>query len=216
MAEGSDARDARRCARDSVEFARVAGLSDGVFAIALTLLVLGLETPDLSVAPLAEQLRERVPNLIGFALGFGLVANVWWAHHAFVGRLAAFDSGLMRRNLLLLALVALAPFPTGLVGAAPTERAAVVPFIGLFLALIGVTLTMVVHAHRAGLWRYPLSAGLYRWVRGSWIAAFAGMFVALLVALWLPVGGLVVATLSGALVEPSIARRAPRGYAEWS
>ena len=206
----------RRIERDSVEFARVANLSDGVFAIALTLLVLGLDVPDVGSVPLTEQLLERVPNLIGFGLGFGLVANVWWAHHAFVGRLAAFDPGLVRLNLLALALVALAPFPTGLVGAAPTDRAAVVFFIGLFLALIGVTLAMVVHAHRFRAWRYPLSADLYRWVRGSWIAAFAGMSTALLVALWLPVGGLIVATLSGALVEPLIARRAPRGYAEWA
>lgn len=216
MTAGRDGSDGRRWERDGVEFGRIVGLSDGVFAIGLTLLVLGLDVPDLSVAPLAEQLRDRLPNLIGFALGFGLVANVWWAHHAFVGRLRAFDARLLRLNLVVLALVALAPFPTGLVGAAPLERAAVLPFIGLFLALIGMNLAMVVHAQRVGAWRVPLPARLYRWVLGSWVAAFAGMLLALLVALVVPVGGLVVATLSGALVEPLIARRAPRGYADWA
>jgi len=202
--------------RDSLEFGRVAGLSDGVFAIAMTLLVLGLEVPDPSAAPLTEQLRDRIPNVIAFLLGFGLVANVWWTHHKFVGQLAAFDTGLLRLNLMFLGIVALAPFPTGMVGNAPTERWAVIPFIVLFVVLIALAVAMVGRAQALGLWRWPLSPALYRWVRLSWLAALGGMATAALVALVSPVAGLSVAALSGALVEPLIARRAPRGYAERS
>ncbi len=198
-----------------MEFGRIAGLSDGVFAIAMTLLVLGLEVPDVGAAPLTAQLRERLPNLIAFVLGFGLVANVWWSHHKFVGQLAWFDPTLKRLNLLLLGAVALTPFPTGLVGAAPTERAAVLPFIALFLVLIGLSLVMVRHAQAVGAWRWPLTPTLFRWVQAGWLAAFAGLTVALLIAIWLPVGGLVAATLSGT-AEALIGRRAPRGYSEWA
>ncbi len=206
----------RRYDRDSPEFGRVANLSDGVFAIAMTLLVLGLEVPAMGGAPLAALLRERIPNLVAFVLGFVLVANMWWAHHKFVSQLGCFEPGLIRLNLLFLGAVALAPFPTGLVGTAPHERAAVVPFILLFIALHCVFLAMVARAHGQQAWRWPLSATMYRWVRFSWLAAIAGMAVALLVALWVPVGGLVVATLNGVVTDRVIARRAPRGYTEWS
>ena len=202
--------------RDTLEFGRVANLSDGVFAIAMTLLVLGLEVPDPALGPLGEQLRDRLPNLIAFVLGFGLVGNVWWSHHKFVGQLAAFDAGLLRLNLLFLGVVALAPFTTGMVGSAPTDRWAVVPFVGLFVLLLALSTAMVGRVQALGLWRWPLSPALYRWVRLSWYAALGMMTAAALVALMSPVAGLVVASLSGTVVEPLIARRAPRGYVERS
>ena len=201
--------------RDSPEFGRVANLSDGVFAIAMTLLVLGLEVPTMGEAPLAALLRERIPNLVAFVLGFVLVANMWLAHHKFVSQLGSFEPGLIRLNLLFLGAAALVPFPTGLIGVAPHERAAVLPFIVLFIVLNGVFLAMIARAHSQQAWRWPLSATMYRWVRFSWLAALAGMALALLVALWIPVGGLVVATLHGVVSDPVIARRAPRGYSDW-
>jgi len=204
----------RRIERESVEFGRIAGLSDGIFAIAMTLLVLGLEVPDVGAAPLVEQLLGRVPNLIAFALGFALMANVWWFHHKFVGQLAWFDPTMKRLNLLLLGLVALAPFPTGLVGVAPTERAAVVPFVVLFIALTGLALAMVKHAQAVGAWRWPLSPALFRWVQAGWLASLALHVVALMIAFWLPVGALVAMTLSGT-ADALITRNAPRGYREW-
>lgn len=206
----------RRYDRDSPEFGRVANLSDGVFAIGMTLLVLGLEVPAMGEAPLAALLRERIPNLVAFVLGFVLVANMWWAHHKFVSQLSCFEPGLIRLNLLFLGAVALVPFPTGLVGVAPHERAAVVPFIVLFIVLQSVFLAMVARAHGQQAWRWPLSATMYRWVRSGWLAALAGMTVALLVALWIPIGGLAVATLHGTVTDSVIVRRAPRGYTEWS
>lgn len=205
-----------RYTRDTPEFARVAALSDGVFAIAMTLLVLGLEVPDPRAAPLAEALRERLPNLIAYVLGFGLVANAWWSHHRFVGQLGAFDATLVRTNLVFLGAIALVPFPTGLVGGAPTDRWAVMPFIAVFVVLLVMMLAMVRHAQRHDLWRWPLPASMYRWVRASWLAAIAGMCLAVGVSAAVPVAGLVVAALSGSLVEPLIARLAPRGYSEWA
>ena len=206
----------RRCDRDSPEFGRVANLSDGVFAIAMTLLVLGLDVPAMGEAPLAALLRERIPNLFAFVLGFVLVANMWLAHHKFVSQLSSFEPVLMRLNLLFLGALALVPFPTGLVGAAPHERAAVLPFIFLFIVLHGVFLAMIARAHAQQVWRWPLSRPMYRWVRLGWLVALAGMALALLVALWIPVAGLVVATLHGAVTDRVIVRRAPREYGDWA
>ena len=206
----------RRYDRDSFEFGRVANLSDGVFAIAMTLLVLGLDVPAMGEAPLAALLRERIPNLFAFVLGFVLVANMWLAHHKFVSQLSSFEPALMRLNLLFLGAVALVPFPTGLVGAAPHERAAVLPFIFLFIVLNGVFLAMIARAHARQAWRWPLSRTMYRWVRLGWLAALAGMTIALLVALWIPVAGLVVAALHGTVTDRVILRRAPSGYDDWA
>ncbi len=206
----------RRYDRDSPEYGRVANLSDGVFAIAMTLLVLGLEVPAMGEAPLAALLRERIPNLVGFVLGFVLVANMWLAHHKFLSQLRFLEPGLIRLNLLFLGAVALAPFPTGLVGTAPHERAAVIPFIVLFIVLHGVFLALVARAHAQQVWRWPLSRTMYRWVRLGWLAALAGMAIALLVALWIPVAGLVVAALHGAVTDRVIVHRAPSGYGDWA
>jgi hypothetical protein len=110
-------------------FARVANLSDAVFAIAMTLLVLTLDTP--ATNDLTGALVDQLPQLSAFLLGFALVANLWWQHHKLFELLGSLEGGLIGINLVLLGAVALVPFPTSLVGNAPTDRAAVLPFIGL-------------------------------------------------------------------------------------
>ena len=83
----------RRYGRDTPEFARVANLSDAVFAIAMTLLVLALDAPDVPADRLAAALAAEVPRYVAFVLSFVLVANVWWAHHKFFALVAWIDPG---------------------------------------------------------------------------------------------------------------------------
>ena len=61
--------------RHSPEFTRVANLSDAVFAIAMTLLVLTLDVPDVPAGRYGEVLSQQAPQLVVFVLAFGLVAN---------------------------------------------------------------------------------------------------------------------------------------------
>jgi len=128
---------------DTREYARVVNLSDGVFAIALTLLVLTLDAPDVPAARLAAALLEEISQVIVFALSFALVANIWWFHHKIVHQLAEFDVVMITLNFVMLGLVALIPFPTSLVGNAPNEAAAVVPFVAVFLGISVICLSMV-------------------------------------------------------------------------
>ena len=207
---------ARRYERDSLEFGRIVNLSDGVFAIALTLLGLGLELPSGAGEPLAAQLRARSPNLVAFALGFTLVANIWWEHHKLVARLAYFEPRSTMLNLLALGLIALAPFPTGLIGAAPTERAAVVPFIAVFVALMAVFLALIARVQRTGAWREAPDARLFRWVIAGWWAELVGLLLALSLALAVPLAGLALAALKSPLIGAFMARRAPPGYGDWA
>jgi uncharacterized membrane protein len=199
----------------AVDATRTVNLSDAIFAIAMTLLVLGLEVPEVEAAGLPRELASMAPNLLAFLLAFGLIAQVWWLHHKLFSRLAHLDRGLIALNLALLCAVALMPFPAGLLGAHPTTRAGVLPFVGVFVVLLALFLALNLRAQAAGAWCHPMPAELAPWVAGGWVLALLMAMVAFGVALLSPVAGLVVLALSGA-PEILLARLAPSGYAEWS
>jgi len=92
---------------------RLEGLCDGVFAVALTLLVLDLPAPKGSQA-LARDLLQQWPSYAAYVVSFATVAIVWMNHHALMDRVARADRGLLELNLLLLLFVALVPWPTSL------------------------------------------------------------------------------------------------------
>jgi uncharacterized membrane protein len=206
----------RRYGRDTPEFARVANLSDAVFAIAMTLLVLTLDVPSVPSDRLAAELMARAPQMIAFVLSFALVANVWWAHHKFLGLLAYVEPVVIAVNLGILGVVALVPYPTSLIGSNPGAGAAVLPFITLFVLLHLLFLALLLRVQATLAWRFPLPPRLYPWLVLGWLAHLALMAVALLVALWWPVGGLVVAALSGTIVGVTMGVLAPAAYAEWA
>jgi uncharacterized membrane protein len=201
--------------RDSSEFGRVANLSDAVFAIAMTLLVLTLDVPDPAAGPLGEALLAQLPQLIAFVLAFTLVANIWWEHHKFMARLATLDRPLVGATLVLLGAVALVPFPTSLIGNAPTDRAAVLPFIGLFIFIGVMVLVLYWQAQRAGAWQRPWPDRLSRWVLGGWGALIGGLVLALVVAIFVPLAGLAMAALNGWVVTIVMGSVAPPGYRVW-
>jgi uncharacterized membrane protein len=201
--------------RDSLEYARLVNLSDAVFAIAMTLLVLGLEVPTTTADGLAAELAAVGPQLVAFLLGFALIANLWWQHHKLFARLAFADGGLVAIDLALLGAIALVPFPTGLLGSYPTARAAVLPFAAVFVLLVGLFLWLVVHAQRRRAWLHPLPPGLAAWIVGGYVVVLVTMLVAMLVALVSPVAGLLVLAASN-LPERVLAHLAPAGYRDWS
>jgi uncharacterized membrane protein len=199
----------------AVDATRMVNLSDAIFAIAMTLLVLGLEVPQVEAARLPHELAGMAPNLVAFLLAFALVAQLWWLHHRLFSRLAHLDRGLIALNLALLCAVAIVPFPTGLLGAHPTARAGVLPFIGVFVVLLALFLGINLRAQAAGAWHRPMPTELTPWVVGSWVLALGMAVAAFAVALLAPVAGLVVLALGG-LPDALIARVAPAGYGEWS
>jgi uncharacterized membrane protein len=200
--------------RDSLEFGRVVNLSDAVFAFAMTLLVLGIELPDQTTGPLAGQLPRVLPSLGAFALSFALVANTWWQHHRFVARLERVDGRLVALDLVFLGVVALVPFPTGVVGRHPTDPAAVVTFAAAFVVLLLLSLAMVAYAQHVGAWTQPLPVALYPWVVAGYLVVAGLMVVAALVALRWPLIGLAILACSG-LGEIVLGHRAPDGYHAW-
>ena len=113
------------------DFARTAAFSDGVFAIAITLLVVFIEIPQVSGdAALQEALGERAPEFRGYVIGFLVISLFWIGHHRFFAELHRFDERLMFVNLAYLAAIAFLPFATGLFGDYPDARVAVIIFAG--------------------------------------------------------------------------------------
>jgi uncharacterized membrane protein len=119
---------------------RVEAFSDGVFAIAITLLVLDLKIAPGEVSHLWSALAGDWPSYLAFVTSFLTIGAVWLTHHSLFVRLRFVDPALMRLNIVLLMVVSLLPFPTALVADAidvsrDSERAAVVVY-GLVLLVI--------------------------------------------------------------------------------
>jgi uncharacterized membrane protein len=110
----------RTYGRDSVEFARTLTFTDGLFAIAMTLLVVDLAVPvlhhDSSVHELADKLNDDSAKFISFFISFAVIGRYWLAHHAYFSSLARMDRTLIALNLVYLAFIAFLPFPTALLG----------------------------------------------------------------------------------------------------
>jgi uncharacterized membrane protein len=96
---------------------RVEAFSDGVFAIAITLLILTIAQPN-NYNKLANQLAERWPSLAAYVVSFVVIGIMWLNHHTIFNHLDGIDRGMFYRNLLLLMTVVFIPYPTGIFGEA--------------------------------------------------------------------------------------------------
>jgi uncharacterized membrane protein len=99
-----------------METSRAEAFSDGVFAIAITLLILavGIEQA-VSEGDLGQQLRDLWPAYIAYAVSFLTIGIMWVNHHAVFRQFGHVDRPLLLLNVLLLMLIAFVPFPTRVV-----------------------------------------------------------------------------------------------------
>jgi len=120
---------------------RIEAFSDGVFAIAITLLVLDIRVPPTEFDDLWHGIADEWPAYFGFATSFLTIGAYWLLHHGVFRRLRYADVNLIRLNLLLLMAVSFLPFPTRLMAEAihdvDAERAAVIVY-GFNLFVIAV------------------------------------------------------------------------------
>lgn len=124
---------------------RMEAFSDGVLAIAITLLVL-----DLAVRPPGgpfEQFLDAWPSYLAYVISFLTIGGAWIAHHALTNRIDQVDVILLRLNLLFLLVVSFLPFPTRLVAdslyeSVETQRVAAVVY-GLTLLAIRFSFTVM-------------------------------------------------------------------------
>jgi uncharacterized membrane protein len=101
-----------------VSTSRLEAFSDGVFAIAITLLVLDIHVPEPGPhTNLARELGAQWPSYAAYVVSFLTIGIIWINHHAMVGRLARVDHAILTWNLLLLLTVGVLPFTTALIAA---------------------------------------------------------------------------------------------------
>lgn len=123
---------------------RLEAFSDGVFAIAITLLVLELQVPT-DPGDLLDQLGAEWPSYLGYLVSFAFIGGMWMSHSSLTKFLKASDSVLLGLNLVLLLFVSLLPFTTSLMAHHLTdegEQTAVVIF-GLNLTLASVMVNVI-------------------------------------------------------------------------
>ena len=93
---------------------RLEAFSDGVFAIAITLLVLDIHVPEPGSGDLGHELLARWPSYAAYVISFITIGIIWINHHAAFSRLRAVDHSILIWNLLLLLCVGILPFTTSL------------------------------------------------------------------------------------------------------
>jgi uncharacterized membrane protein len=136
---------------ERTDLGRIVAFTDGVMAVAITLLVLNLEVPTVPGDELNDALVDLIPSLIAYLLSFALVGRFWVIHHRLFETLRAFDSRLMTLNLTFLTLIALVPFSTALFDKYTQEPIAV--------AVLGATLGLAALTHWLAV-AYTLRHGL--------------------------------------------------------
>jgi uncharacterized membrane protein len=160
---------------------RVLALSDGVFAIIITLLVLEIHVPELAGGrSLTAALREIRPSFNAFVISFVLAGLYWVGHRDLFGLIRRIDRGLVWLNLLYLLPLCLLPFSAGMLGRYENEPAAL-RIYGLVLVTIAFMRTII--------WLYVTNRPHLLWQRldrrqrraGLALAAFPGLIFLLAV-----------------------------------
>jgi uncharacterized membrane protein len=140
---------------ESLRTARMEAFSDGVFAIAITLLVLELTVPEANAPNPGRDLLDEWPTYLAYIVSFASIGNAWITHAVITDYLVRADSILMRLNLLLLFFVSLLPFPTHMLSNfldnPGAERVGTTVYGLNLLAMAALT---------SLIWRYAVSQGL--------------------------------------------------------
>ena len=192
------------------ETARIEAFSDGVFAIAITLLILEIQVPPQTPhGGLRSALLNLWPSYLAFFASFMTIGVMWLNHHRLFTLIKKKDDGLIAFNLLLLLGITWLPFPTALLaehllGSDADQKVAAVVYSGSFLALAIVFNVMWHYAIRVGVVnddvnvgaitrQYSLGPILYALLVGvafldaQWclmLSAFIALYFALPPSLW--------------------------------
>jgi uncharacterized membrane protein len=159
---------------------RLEAFSDGVFAIAITLLVLDLVVPAHEEAErdgLGHALAAEWPAYFAYLVSFLVIGIIWVNHHAMFDRVRHIDRRVLFANLLLLLTVSVIPFPTRLLAdyltaedgshVAAAVYSASMLFMGLSFALLWASLTRDRQLLHEGIDRHAARAGLRRFAFGN-------------------------------------------------
>ena len=182
-----------------METSRLEAFSDGVFAIAITLLIIEVAVPE-GHGPLLDRLIDQWPSYLVYALSFATIGVMWMNHHNVLPLITRCSHGLVIANLALLLVVAFIPFPTKVLG----ENLRDVSFADQRTAALFYNATFLLMAifyntfWQTTAWRNRLIAR----GRESEAAAVSRVYwpgspaylIAIAIAFWSPIGSIVANT----------------------
>mgnify|MGYP000848990676 FL=1 len=189
--EPDDQTDLPRLERGK-DLSRIFAFTDGVFAIAITLLVLQIEVPEglSSNSEFLDRLHDMWPDLFAFAISFIVIGSYWVRHHRLMRMVREYDASLMWMTIAYLFWIVLLPFSSQLIGEYGSEVTLGTIFYILNLALIGICMAMMTRV----ILRHGLGDPRYEWdlelsLKSTWFTA--GVFLAtaplaLLIGAWTP------------------------------
>ena len=194
---------------------RIEAFSDGVFAIAITLLILEIRLPPGEKFPTNIALLSAIgalwPSFLAFILSFVVVLMIWINHRELFRLVRGVDHKLMWANSSLLLTVVFVPFPTAVLAQYFTTEAAntaVALYCGtLFLTSVFHNLLFESVTYKRRLLKSDVDAGFVSKLRKSYRFGLAIYAVATLVAMWSAIAGLVLATSLWLLWIPVHLRR---------
>lgn len=148
---------------------RIEALTDGIFAVAMTLLVIELKLPEHgggeSAAMLSQALLALLPKAFAWLLSFFVLALFWVGHHRAFAGLRQTDGTLVVLNLVELAAVSLMPFSSALSGEFSNAYVAHLAFSINMIVLSITALLVLRHVHRHPALGTPMPLGRYRGAR---------------------------------------------------
>ncbi|MFP5220685.1 MAG: TMEM175 family protein [Acidobacteriota bacterium] len=150
---------------------RVENLTDGVFSIAMTILVFDLKVPPVSIQDLAPTLAQQWPSFLAYAISFGTLGVYWLGDRGLWHVVKAADHTLHWLSIVFMAFVALVPFFTEILARHPFEKLAL-GLYGANMMLIGITVyAKLRHVYGAGLMPEDLPGFMKRYAESRCLLA---------------------------------------------
>lgn len=187
---------------DGLTTQRIESFSDGVFAIAITLLVLEIRLPEHGVsatASLAKDLIELIPSFFAYILSFAMIGTYWVNHHYIFSLYQQTNHIFNLLNVFFLMCIAFLPFPTAVLGShlsnVDKQQTAVAFYtFGLLLPAAAWLLMWLYASHRNRLIDPNLDPSFTYYLTRQYIVCCAMHVIALITAFFQPIFGLVLAT----------------------
>jgi uncharacterized membrane protein len=169
---------------------RIIAFSDGVVAIAITLLILPLTEIDRAEdATLGNVIVDNQTALFAFGLSFAVIANYWTIHHSILQPLRRHNPRLIQLNLIWLALIVFLPFPTVLIADGLNGGFATL-YIGALLAVSILSLLLLTYLiHHPELTDGEATAESRGHLTASWFS-IAALVVALVISFFSATAGI--------------------------
>jgi len=159
---------------------RLNALTDGVYAIVITLLILDLQMPEsggLTEGQLLSDLLQQIPNFVAYVLSFYMVAFLWMRNYWILKHLKICDEKTFWLNFIHLMFTSLIPYTASLIGHYKEDPIAVMLFSGSF-GMAGLSL-LILHRYVATKDEWHLEGTPKLWVNPNWLLTYPGPLFAL-------------------------------------